>query len=75
MISKFPMLKGKIKNMGYCDDALSRICLSDLYVNSIRKGGATSAVEALSVGVPVLTTNYGDVAGTVGEDFYCDTIE
>lgn len=75
VIRKFPTLKGKINNLGYCNDVLSRICLSDLYVNPIRKGGATSAVEALSVGVPVLTTNYGDVAGTVGEDFYCDKIE
>lgn len=32
-------------------------------------GGGTSSVEALSKGVPVVTTDYGDVAVNVGEDF------
>ena len=45
----------------------------DLYINPIRKGGATSAVEAMSKGKPVLTVAYGDVAGTVGEEFCCQS--
>ena len=58
-----------------CNYVLSRICLSNLYVNPIRKGCAKSAVEALSVSMLVLTTNYGDVTGRVSEDFYCHKIE
>lgn len=74
VVAKYPKLEGKIKNLGFCTDALSRIDLCDLYINPIRKGGATSAVEAMSLGVPVLTVNYGDVAGTVGQEFYCETV-
>lgn len=57
--------------LGECEDVLSRLELCDLYINPTRKGGGTSCVEAMYKGVPVITTDYGDVAGIVGEDFIC----
>lgn len=59
--------------MGAVKDVLSKLEVCDLYINPIRKGGATSAVEAMSKGKPVLTVAYGDVAGTVGEEFCCQS--
>lgn len=68
---KYPELQGKILNFGLCEDVLSRLELCDLYINPTRKGGGTSAVEAMFKGKPVVTVNYGDVAGIVGERFSC----
>lgn len=69
------ILRDKVKYLGACTDILSRIEHFDLYVNPLRRGGGTSSVEAMSKGVPVLTVNYGDVAGVVGEDFQCKDYE
>ena len=69
------ILRDKVKYLGFCEDILSRIEHFDLYVNPLRRGGGTSSVEAMSKGVPVLTVNYGDVAGVVGEDFQCKNYE
>jgi glycosyltransferase involved in cell wall biosynthesis len=63
-------LKSHVKYLGMVDDILSRIELIDLYVNPVRRGGGTSSVEALSKGVPAVTTDYGDVAVNVGKDFF-----
>ena len=57
--------------LGMCEDVLSKLEICDLYVNPTRKGGATSAVEAMSKGKPVITVDYGDVAGVAGEEFCC----
>lgn len=57
--------------LGMCEDVLSKLEICDLYVNPTRKGGATSAVEAMSKGKPVITVNYGDVAGVAGKEFCC----
>ncbi|MDE6024651.1 MAG: hypothetical protein K2G45_04280 [Lachnospiraceae bacterium] len=70
-LSRYPKLQGRMLNFGVCTDVLSRLELCDLYVNPIRKGGGTSAVEAMFKGKPVVTVNYGDVAGIVGERFSC----
>ena len=70
-IRRHPVLKDKMINLGFCQDILSRIEHFDLYVNPTRKGGGTSAVEAFAKGVPVVTVDYGDVAGIVGEAFCC----
>lgn len=48
-----------------------RIELCDLYVNPTRKGGGTSAVEAMYKGKPAVSVGYGDVAGIIGEEFCC----
>lgn len=71
-LSKYPRLKNYISNFGFCADVLSRLELCDLYINPTRKGGGTSAVEAMFKGKPVVTVNYGDVAGIVGEKFSCE---
>lgn len=55
--------------LGYCDNLQSVISICDLFVNPIRVGGSTSAVMAISAGVPVITTPYGDIATAVGDDF------
>lgn len=60
---------------GMCDDVLSKLEICDLYVNPTRKGGATSAVEAMSKGKPPISVNYGDVAGTIGDEFCCSSYE
>lgn len=71
-LQKYPKLENYILNFGFCGDVLSRLELCDLYVNPTRKGGGTSAVEAMFKGKPVVTVNYGDVAGIVGERFSCE---
>lgn len=68
-IQKYPKLQTHSSYLGFCDDILSRLEVVDLYVNPTRKGGGTSCVEAMFMGVPVVSTNYGDVAVNVGEDF------
>lgn len=68
-ISKHPRLEGKTKYYGMCNDILSRMEVTDLYVNPTRLGGGTSCVEAMHKGVPVVTVNYGDVSVNVGPDF------
>lgn len=61
--------------LGFADDILSRVELCDLYVNPERRGGGTSSVEAMFKGLPVVTTEYGDVAGIVGSAFICTDYE
>lgn len=68
-VSHFPRMKSFSKYLGYCSDILSRMEVCDLYVNPTRRGGGTSAVEALFKGVPVVADGFGDVATNVGEDF------
>ena len=72
-IKKHPKVGENIEYLGFCKDILSRLELCDLYVNPIRTGGGTSAVEAMFMGKPPITVNYGDVAGIVGQDFICDS--
>lgn len=74
-IQKHSSLKDKMINIGFVDDILAVIENFDLYVNPIRRGGGTSAIEAMSKGIPVLTVNYGDVAGVAGKDFQCESYE
>ena len=68
-INKFRRLREQSAYFGFCNDILSRLEVCDLYVNPIRKGGGTSCVEAMFLGVPVVTVNYGDVAVNAGEAF------
>lgn len=68
---RHPKIKRYMYSLGSCEDVLSKLEICDLYVNPTRKGGATSAVEAMSKGKPVVSVSYGDVAGTIGEAFCC----
>lgn len=61
--------------LGFCDDVLSRLEICDLYVNPIRKGGATSSVEALYKKKPIITTGFGDVGGVAEDIFVCKDLE
>ena len=68
-IKKYPRLKRKSAFWGFRKDILSYLEICDLYVNPVRKGGGTSSVEAMFKGIPVVTTDYGDVAVNAGEEF------
>lgn len=68
-IQKYPKLKSQSAKLGYCDDILSKLEVCDLYVNPTRRGGGTSSVEALYMGIPVVTVDFGDVSTNVGEEF------
>lgn len=68
-VTKYKNLKKSYKYMGYQEDLLSIIEVSDVNVNPRRNGGATSAVYSLYKGKPVLTVPYGDVASVVGDKF------
>lgn len=58
-----------VYRVGYQEDLMATYSCLDLYVNPNRHGGGTSAVMALTAGVPVVTLPGGDVAWNVGEDF------
>lgn len=68
---RHPLLEGHMIYLGFVKDILSVVEHFDLYVNPIRRGGGTSAIEAMSKGLPVVSVDYGDVAGIVGSDFTC----
>lgn len=71
---KYKQLQRYSYCLGFCSDVLSRLELCDLYVNPIRKGGATSAVEALYKKKPIITTGFGDVSGVAEDLFVCKDI-
>lgn len=70
-----PSLCGKVHYLGFRQDILCFLDFCDLYINPVRRGGGTSCVEAMSLGIPVITTSYGDVAVNTGEDFFTDSYE
>lgn len=69
LIANNKILSSKSINFGFCEDVFSRLELCDLYVNPPRNGGGTSSIEAMYMGKPVVTIDYGDVSGSVGEEF------
>jgi glycosyltransferase involved in cell wall biosynthesis len=56
-------------------NAIELIGQCHFLLNPRRQGGGTSAVEALSLGIPVLTEPYGDTYQYVGDDFAFTTDE
>lgn len=74
-IEGFEELQGKVHGLGMQGDPLGYMCAADLYVNPKRRGGGTSCVEAMSLGIPAVTLNFGDVAVNAGEDFSVETYE
>lgn len=68
---RHPKLRSHSEFIGFQEEMLAVLECCDLFVNPDRKGGGTSAVEAMVKGVPVVTTSYGDVACDVGEEFVC----
>lgn len=72
---KYQQLQRYSYCLGFCSDVLSRLEVCDLYVNPIRKGGATSSVEALYKKKPIITTGFGDVGGVAEDIFVCKDLE
>ncbi|MBU1619193.1 MAG: hypothetical protein KJ556_15800 [Gammaproteobacteria bacterium] len=54
---------------GRVSNAIDLIASCHFMLNPKRQGGGTSAIEALSLGIPVLTEAYGDVYQYIGDDF------
>lgn len=69
-LREHPGLKEASSFLGYQKDMLAVAELCNLYVNPHRRGGGTSCVEAMSKGVPVVTTPFGDVSVNAGESFW-----
>ncbi|GAA4654151.1 hypothetical protein GCM10023142_12890 [Anaerocolumna aminovalerica] len=63
--------EGRAVYLGYQEDLVDVLSIMDLFINPKRKGAGGGASRALSVGVPVITTDYCDAAYTVGKDFIC----
>lgn len=70
VLSAYPKLKEKAHYFECQEDALAVTECCDLYVNPRRKGGGSSAAEALYMGLPVVTLSMGDAAEAAGEDFW-----
>lgn len=68
---RHPKLGSHAQFIGFQEEMLAVLECCDLFINPDRKGGGTSAVEAMVKGVPVVTTSYGDVACDAGEEFVC----
>ncbi len=66
---RYPVLAKHSRLLGFQKDTLALCRQYDLYVNPHRRGGGTSCVEAMSKGVPVVTTAFGDVSVNAGEAF------
>lgn len=70
-----PENKDKVKYLGFREDLVDVIKVSDLFVNPPRQGGGGGAVRAFSVDVPVITLPNCDVSNVVGEEFCCENLE
>lgn len=66
--------KERVKYLGFREDLVDVIKVTDLFVNPPRQGGGGGAVRAFSVGVPVITLPYCDVANAVGDEFCCEDL-
>lgn len=67
LISEIGM-SGCVKQVGFVSNTATLYEKAHFFLNPFRKGGGTSAFEALYQGVPVLTLRYGDVYSFVGDD-------
>lgn len=70
MITRYPKLHLRSKNLGVQEDALAITECCSLYVNPERNGGGSSVAEALYQGLPAVTLPVGDVAAAAGSDFF-----
>lgn len=66
---KYPNIKKYSTYLGMQSDVLAILEQCDLYINPPRRGGGTSVIEAMYMGLPVVSLNYGDVALGCGEEF------
>lgn len=56
---------------GLVSNAIELIGSCHFMLNPKRQGGGTSAIEAMSLGIPVLTEPFGDVYQYIGDAFVC----
>lgn len=68
-VKPFSNLQKRSHYLRFQEDALAVTECCDIYVNPKRKGGGSSAAEALYKGLPVVTLPFGDVAAAAGESF------
>jgi glycosyltransferase involved in cell wall biosynthesis len=61
--------------MGMQGDVLAIDECCDAYLNPKRVGGGTSAAEAMSKGLPVVTFDFGDVGVVAGDEFHVESYE
>lgn len=66
--------KERVKYLGFRKDLVDVMNVTDLLVNPPRKGGGGSAIRAFSLGIPVVTLPYCDVANVTGEEFCCEDL-
>ena len=69
-IQKYEEIEKNSINLGKQEDALAVVECCNLYVNPQRRGGGSSAAEALYKGLPVVTLPIGDVAVVAGRTFW-----
>lgn len=75
IVERYPHLRDKMRYFGFVEDTRANLAGCDVYLNPVRRGGGTSAVEAMAEGIPVITLNYGDVAVNAGDDFCINALE
>ena len=61
--------------LGYREDFIQTILITDLFLNPKRSGGAGGALRALNSGIPVITLPNCDVSAFCGEDFTCESYD
>lgn len=61
IIKEYPILQNKTKYIGFKKDIQSVYSICNCYLNPRRKGGATSAAEAMLEGLPIISEKFGDV--------------
>ena len=75
LIKKYPIFYENFKDLGYQDDILACIDLVDLYLNPVRQGGGTSAVECMFKEKPALSLKVGDVSMLLDESMLVDNYD
>jgi glycosyltransferase involved in cell wall biosynthesis len=73
-VTKDRLLLSHSEYIGFHDDLLGVLKITDLFLNPPRKGGGTGAIWAIYQGVPVITLDNCDIASCVGKDFICNDI-
>jgi glycosyltransferase involved in cell wall biosynthesis len=72
-IASNPILKDKVKVLGYRNDVSSILTLFDLYFfPSITEGQPNSLIEAMISGLPILASNIGPIIETTPEEIHKD---
>lgn len=74
-LKQYPALQDKAAFLGFQEDVLAITQACDFYINPLRQGGGTSAIYALSAGLPIFSAAQGDVAEIFGREHCAPTPE